>query len=140
MLAHHKHMIETRRLYLFEQVFTRDLPIEARADKSIQFLRELAARVWRTHGRKNLDVPKVQCGSETSHGGLWFSYCDGYGLIVLSRVQRTVAVLLHELAHAMGYGTHGKGFVRKYVQLLVEYGKCDEGELAVALSVCNIKL
>ena len=88
--------------------------------------------------RAGLPVPKVVAGKGTEYSGGWCSYAAGYQKIVLTRSQRTVAVLLHELVHTFGFGTHGKKFVRKYIELLVEYAGCNEGELRLALGLFNV--
>ncbi len=136
--------VETRRLYRFEAVFLHpQFKPHINRPRSLQYLRRLARRVWDKHGRKGIGVPRIRVMD-----GLEWSYCVGYSDIVLATATRTrhhhphdtIEVLLHELTHAMGYGTHGKGFVRKYVALLVEYGGCDEGELQLALASFGIKI
>lgn len=50
---------------------------------------------------------------------------DGTHEIILSRQQRNVGVLLHELAHGMYWGglPHGPAFARRYLHLLITYGR-----------------
>lgn len=134
---------ETRRLYQFEATFLH--PVNKpyiNKPRSLRYLNALTARVWEKHGRKGLPPPSV----DIADGAEW-STCQGYSHIVLATAKRTrhnlphdnIEVLLHELTHAMGYGTHGPGFVRKYLQLLVEYGRCDEGELRLAMTLFRLK-
>jgi hypothetical protein len=133
--------VDTRRLYKLEHTFFMDKPY-LRKPRAIKFLRDLAAQVWAKHGRSGSGVPSVAIvdGAPNSH-------CCGRSEIVLATdkstyknvAHNTVDTLLHELTHAMGYTQHGKAFVRKYMQLLVEYGKCDEGELSVAMSMFKVK-
>ena len=141
----HEQRVETRRLYRFEAaVFLpgEELAKYASRPRSEKFLKNLATKVWKKHGRKNVGVPNIEITEGT------FSYCLGYSDIVLARAtntrfnlpHNTVDVLLHELTHAMGYQTHGKSFVKKYVQLLVEYGKLSEDELLFHLAMFNIKI
>lgn len=132
-------MVETRRLYRFENQFSRKLPYECRRDRPITELRLIAQTVWRKWGRKGAKCPEIKCHHGYRMTGGWYSYALGYSEIYLSRSQRNVMVLLHELTHTMGHGTHGKGFVEKYIRLLVEYGWCDEGELRMGLALYNIK-
>lgn len=137
-------MVETRRLYQFEQVFMRPecAPLSSIKPRSQAYLQRFARKVWAKHGRKGIRVPVVKLRQDLDH-----SWCVGFSLIELSISGKarggfkhnTIEVLLHELVHAIGYRTHGRGFVRKYVELLVEYAGFDEGELRLALSLFNIK-
>lgn len=129
----HKQMIETRRLYKFETLF--ECSRFAKATRTEEYLRKLADKVWSRHGRKRVRAPDVR----VVHG-LDYSYCKGFSEIRLMReCHSCVEVLLHEITHALGYRTHGRGFVRKYVQLLSEYGKCEEGKLLLGMSLFGIK-
>ena len=133
-----REMVETRRLYQFEQIHMRDRVHR----RSGAWLQRLAAKVWAKHGRKNSRVPTVRLRDDID-----MSWCIGFTLIELSTSGKarggfkhdTVEVLLHELVHAIGYRTHGRGFVRKYIELLVEYAGFDEGELRLAFGLFNIK-
>lgn len=125
-------MVETRRLYRFEKLFFAE-GFVAR-ERSIEYLRELAARVWTKHGRRGVRVPDIKLDRTEP-----VSYCRGYVDIGIVPQQKSIDVLLHELVHAIGYRNHGRSFVRKYVELLVEFGGCEEGELRLALSLFNIK-
>lgn len=137
-------MVETRRLYKFEHVFIRagNVPPFAIQCRSQAYLRQFAKKVWEKHGRKGVRVPTVKVRDDID-----FSWCIGYSLIELSASGKargnfkhnTIDVLLHELVHAIGYRTHGRGFVRKYIELLVEYAGFDEGELRLALGLFKIK-
>lgn len=139
-----RQMVETRRLYRFELVFMRPrvAPAGSLLPRDEAWLQALAAQVWEKHGRRNVGVPNVRLRADID-----WSWCIGYSLIELSTSGKArggwkhncVEVLLHELVHAIGYRTHGRGFVRKYVELLVEYAGYEEGELRLALSLFNIK-
>jgi hypothetical protein len=139
-----REMVETRRLYQFEQVFMRRsvVPKGAIKYRSQRYLQEFASKVWAKHGRKGQRVPLIRLRADID-----MSWCIGFSLIELSISGKarggfkhnTIDVLLHELTHAIGYSTHGRGFVRKYVELLVEYAGFDEGELRLALGLFNIK-
>lgn len=139
-----REMVETRRLYRFEQVFMRPdtAPAQTLRARSRGYLQALATRVWAKHGRKGVGVPSVTLRPDCD-----WSWCLGYTEIHLSTSGRArggwmhnnTEVLLHELVHAIGYRSHGRGFVRKYVELLVEYGGYHEGELRLALTLFNIR-
>lgn len=131
----YKRAVETRRLYKFEAVFSRALPVETRRDRSISELRDISELVWAKHGRKWCRIPDVVCAPDDAQ----FSYCQGFSKIALLRAHRNLAVLLHELTHAIGYAGHGKRFVNRYVALLVDYGGCEEGELRLGLSMFGIR-
>ena len=131
--------IETHRLYKFEEL-TQAISPYANRRRTLPFLKSIAQDVWAKHGRARLDVPIIRIGKGTPCGGSTASYADGYGLIELTRPQATVGVLLHELTHSMGFGRpHGKGFVRKYFDLLVEYGRCEKGKLILDASLFKLK-
>lgn len=132
MKRKHKHMVETRRLYKFESLF--EVSAFANRPRSIQYLRALCERVWAKHGRRRVRAPIIDLAPDAQ-----YSFCRGYREIKLAPHHRTVDVLLHEITHALGYCTHGRAFVRRYVKLLVEYGKCDEGKLVLGLGMFGIK-
>lgn len=135
MRTAHKQMVETRRQYKFETLF--ECSRFARAPRTESYLRTLCTRVWSKHGRKNVGVPDVRVVPQ-----LPFSYCRGFSEIKLtvSLGHNSIEGLLHELVHAMGYSTHGRGFARRYVALLSEYGRCEEGKLLLAMSMFGIKV
>lgn len=143
MNTKHRRAVDTRRLYRFENLFMPDvLKPGVKSSKSADYLQGVADTVWVKHGRNKMNPPKIQLVDEPGH-----SWCLGYSDIFLTRNPQkgegtphdTVCVLLHELTHAMGYSTHGKGFVNKYIELLVEYGGCSEDELRLGLTLFNIR-
>jgi len=137
----YKRAVDTRRIYLFEAVFTRHLPSYVWMERSIQFLRTTAMVVWMKHGRRGLNVPTIEFHRGLTRDGELYSYSDGFRYIALAPTQRNVMILLHELTHAMGYGSpHGDSFAHKYAELLVEYGGCDEGLLVLFLANVGIKI
>lgn len=132
--------VETRRLYAFESS-SKNYSSFANRQRSLPFLRTLAGAVWRKHGRTRQATPSIAFGEGTPHGNQKVSFCEGRNYIELAETQRDVKVLLHELTHALGYGNpHGKGFVRKYFDLLEEYGRCDRGALLLDAALFKLKL
>jgi len=140
-MSRFKKMVDTRRLYCFENTYLTGAYLQK--PRSLRFLKTLAEKVWAKHGRKHVRVPSIAI----VEGAKWSS-CTGYSEIALATAtstrrnvpHNTVDVLIHELTHAMGFGNpHGPGFARKYVELLVEYGRCHEGELKLAMRLFNIK-
>jgi len=132
-------MVETRRLYRFEDVFSMALPEFTRRGCTLTTLRELAAKVWARYGRKGLPVPSITFGPGIPHGNYRASWAEGYSKIELMPGQRNRMVLLHELTHTLGHSTHGKGFVRKYIRLLTEFAQCDESVVRQGMKSFNIK-
>lgn len=132
--------VETRRLYCFESIFAKELPFYVRRARSKWFLEELLRQVWIKHGRKGVKTPRLTFGEGTPHAGHRSSFADRYSHIELVPGDRNVMILLHEITHTLGFGApHGRGFARKYVDLLVEYGRCDEGELNLAFALFKVK-
>jgi len=120
--------VDTRRLYHFEAHYfrataaSRILPMGA--------LRLLAARIWREFGGGK-PMPKIVAGKGTPHGGAWFSYSQG-DYIQLSRNQRNMLVLIHELIHSMGYDEHDRAFVKIYLRILIRYLRLDKDKILTA--------
>jgi hypothetical protein len=120
----YKKGVNTRRLYAFEANYfwgteaTRLMPM---AD-----LKTLAAKIWKKYGRG--DMPVISAGPGTPHGNKLYSYSQG-GYIQLARSQRNKLVLIHELIHELGYDEHDAGFVKLYLQMLVDVLKLNRKEL-----------
>lgn len=126
----------TRRFYRFEDA------LEGRYYRQRAFwtarpmatLQRLTARIWDAE-RPGQRMPLVVAGRGTPGGdGSWLSYCTAirYGrepwqpIIVLSRHQRNVEVLIHEIAHAMtphAKYDHGPAFARTFVYLMATYAR-----------------
>lgn len=131
--------VETRRLYRFEEIFAESSLGKVCRERSLPFLRRLLREVWAKHGRARLSPPDLSFGPGTPHGKGFASFAEGYSYIELKEGHRNVLVLLHELTHTLGYGApHGAGFVRKYIELLVEYGGCSEGELILGAGLFKL--
>lgn len=129
---------DTRRLYAFEEAFKHALPYAARRERTLASLTALLHTVWAKYGRKRLPPPRLTFGDGMPYAGGRASFADGFGHIELVAGHRVVAILLHETTHTLGYTTHGPGFVTKYFELLVEYGGCSEGELALAAALFKL--
>ena len=129
-----RQMVETRRLYRFERVFfTEDVSPFISKLRPIGYLRNIANTVWAKHGRRGVGVPEINVDPNVE-----CSHCTGYRNVVLLPEHCSLDVLLHELTHCIGYLTHSRAFVRKYVELLVEYGGCSEIELTLALGLFKV--
>lgn len=113
---------ETRRFYAIEEectdpVLLRELPMHR--------LQALGRRIWEGCGRKG-DCPPIVAGRGVEQAGRLLSYYeDGKGgqrvHIMLARNHRCKQVLIHEMVHALGYGTHGIGFQGVYFALVGGY-------------------
>ena len=102
-------------------------------------LRRTLRRVWNDYGNVR-PVPRLDFGPGTPAGNTVASFCD-WGdnrRIELVEGERTLAVLIHEVVHALGYGTHGKRFVNKYIEILSRYAKCDEGALRLGAKLFKV--
>lgn len=121
----------TRKLYAFETLLSKDCRHWAWRERSMGTLQRLTVRIWR-----ELDVqrpmPRVVGGRGMLQNGAWVSYQQSYkdrretSRIELARHHRRVAILLHELAHELGDDrgyVHGPAFIRRYVMLLIRYGR-----------------
>jgi hypothetical protein len=136
---------ETRRLYRYEMTNIKHFPKALSKRRSMKYLRTKATEIWGKHGRNGIDVPDIKAWNGTTwssirQGMIGWSYSEGFKVIKLGRDYRTLHYLLHELVHCMGYNTHGRGFVKKYTELLVEYGGIDEGELVIGMGMFGIKV
>lgn len=120
---------ETRKMYLFEDMCVRSHFLLK--ERSMKYLRAYAERVWQAERIKR-PLPDIVAGDGARQGDKRYSYCISTGRntsrIVLARHERNLAVLLHELVHALGehYGPHNKRFVKKLLHFLVVYGRENE--------------
>jgi hypothetical protein len=111
---------ETRWLYRVEWKIL-NLNREAVKDRKIGYLRTLAQEVWANEAPGGRTMPTILASKGIKYSRGWYSYCEGFTKIVLSRRQRSIMVLLHELTHALGPCIHGKRFVTLYFYLLHKY-------------------
>lgn len=138
---------DTYRLYKWESAMVKYhlFPDSLTKRRSMEYLRKFAHRVWSKHGRNGIDKLDIKAWNATYwHTGKekWrgWSYAMGFKEMRLGRDFRTTQYVLHELTHCIGYFWHGKEFVRKYGELLVEYGGLDEGWVAMSMGMYGIKL
>ena len=120
--------LETRRIYRFEgDYFRRSNYSKLR---KIKYLRSEAIYIWRVMKFKT-ELPNIKTGRGVINNGYWYSYYQEDEGIVLSRSQRNIITLVHELVHALGYDDHDKAFVNQYFQILKKvYGfKSDRLEM-----------
>lgn len=134
--SRHHRAAETRRFYYVDMLLAtgdvRSYYSDERRAKA--FLQRLLIRVWREEGRAGQGYPDLQI--DNTKGA--YSYCEGRRLIVLATRQTCITILLHEIVHALGYARHDKRFVRRYLQLLVKYGRCEEGPILIFLGLNGI--
>lgn len=124
--------IDTINLYLWE-----DACILTGKRLTLQAAEVLVKRVWRyarlymrnTRAESKPEPRVVFADKHTivRRGGYnYYHYDQSYckwpeGDIVLMPLDRCRRVLIHELTHALGYGTHGRAFCETYAQLLFEF-------------------
>jgi hypothetical protein len=133
--------VETRRLYHFEVIALPAISRSACANVPMPELRRFAERVWRAESKRAMPRVVAGNGDRPNPDSVWYSYCTWpkRDLIVLARHQRNRSVVLHELVHALGFGTHGRGFVRKYFDLLAKYARCNRAQLESHAKTLNVK-
>ena len=146
MLKHHREMVNTRRLYKFEEEFfsqrkysplTKQLPIS--------IIKTIGKMVWDSESpyvRKV--IPEIRFGPGVYHTqsrgkNLYYSWCDGK-VIELAPYQCDLLTLLHEMVHALGYSYHDSKFVEKYVDLLKRYGGVNKKELIIGMQEYKVAL
>lgn len=132
---------ETRRLYRFESIALPAISKFACADTPMAELRAFAVRVWRAETTRKIPRIVAGAGDRPDPDATWYSYCNWpeRDFIMLARHQRNRSVVLHELVHALGYGTHGRRFVRKYFSLLATYARCDRAKLEDQAKAMDVK-
>lgn len=113
----YKRMVDTRKVYRFEQEIERGARRLPMRD-----LRALARRIWRENTGRRDRCPAVVAGRGLQFHGRLVSYCLGRSRVVLARNQRTRITLIHEVVHALGPETHGDRFQRRYADLIARYG------------------
>ncbi|MCB9942391.1 MAG: hypothetical protein H6851_02030 [Geminicoccaceae bacterium] len=105
---------------------------------SLDGCRELVHRVYadreanRRHCR-DWTPPEVTDGRGRRHA------CGSRTVIKLPRWARTPAVVLHECAHGLSHDGHGPGFVRTYVELLVDFAGFERAYLERTLTVAGVR-
>ena len=146
MTKQYREMINTRRLYRFENDFfsvpkyrwlVKQLPIRT--------LQQIGHMIWENespYSRKQL--PEIRFGNGMYHtqargSKYYYSWCDGY-TIELAPTQRDLLTLIHEMVHALGYGYHDSQFVNQYIYLLVKYGKMNKKDLITGLQDFKVAL
>lgn len=124
--------LDTLLTYMWEDKF---IPEGARL--TLKAAKALAIRVWlyaevnMYHTRADTNPPPriifANSYTKVSRGGHdYYHYDQSYcrwpeGDIVLMPLDRCRRVLIHELTHALGYGTHGQEFREVYALLLFEF-------------------
>lgn len=112
----------------------------ANEPRSINFLRTLAARVWKAEAPKGKRMPTIKATNGLRYGGVYTSFCIGFTHIELARHHRNILVLLHELTHALGPCQHGPRFVQRYFPLLWKYANYNRFFLQGVAAERNIVL
>lgn len=132
--------LETKRVYRFEDTYLSSPFLNK--DRAIGELRRVGRHIWKQEGTKLL-LPTFIAGQGIYQNGRYLSfYSPSNHTIVFARNQREYGVLIHELVHAMGrkYWNHGAPFVKRYFELLVQYGRQDLNELVFAAAQFDIRV
>jgi hypothetical protein len=105
------------------------LPYYMLAERPMAELQRLAARVWVHEGGQRPRPAVVAGRGDRSRCDMWE---DGTAVIVLSRGQRCIYTLLHEIAHALGTlreADHGPTFTERLLFLYGTYGRANPIDL-----------
>lgn len=138
---------DTWRLYKWEShvIKAHMLPDRLTKRRSMDYLRKYAHKIWAKHGRTGIDKLDIKAWNATywqQEKEKWrgWSYSAGFKEMRLGRDFRTEQYVLHEITHCIGYVWHGRAFLKKYTELLVEYGGVDEAWLALSMGIYGIKV
>lgn len=138
---------ETNRMYRWEDHTKRRgkvFPYTLTCERTMLDLKLFAEEVWEKHGRAGWSCPVLK----SWNGLYWKQYNSefrGWSYqfgreIRLAKRHRNRMVVLHEITHALGFYTHGRGFARRYAQLLVEYGGLDPAWIEVSMGMYGIQI
>lgn len=116
----YRRAVETRWMYHKENTVLRGNR-EAVKQRSMSYLRGFATELWAEEAPGGRTMPTIKAEQGILYGGQYMSYCLGFTEIFMSRAQRNILVLTHELTHALGPSYHGKYFVKRYFPLLWKY-------------------
>lgn len=120
--------IETRRIYKFEgECFHGSYYSKQRR---IKYLRSEAIYIWRKMKFKE-EMPKLTAGKGVLNNGFWYSYYSIDDGIVLSRSQRNIITLVHEIVHHLGYDEHDHKFLKQYFNILKRCYKFTDGQITM---------
>lgn len=132
-------MIQTRRVYRFTEIGD-NVSNYAIRHRTVTELESLFERLCNDFGqriviffpRSSKDFPYSYLG--TLDGGI-----PG---IVIAPHQRQIITVLHEFAHLLEPQdkAHGPHFMRRYLDLMAKYGRCDRGLLELTASSFGIEL
>ena len=110
--------LETRRIYRFEgDYFRRSNYSKLR---KIKYLRSEAIYIWRVMKFKT-ELPNIKTGRGVINNGYWYSYYSIDDGIVLSRSQRNIVTLVHEIVHHLGHDEHDSKFVKQYFEIFKKW-------------------
>jgi len=112
------HGIETKRVYRFEYGYFRYHYFSK--PRSMKYLKNEAKYLWNVLKIKK-PMPNIKAGRGTAFGGKLYSYYSEKEGIVMSRNQRDIVTLIHELAHAIGHDHHDHQFVDQIFKMYKLY-------------------
>lgn len=119
----------TVRLYSFEDKSPSILHLKK--DLSMKVLRRYASKIWKVYGGRK-PLPTIVAGEGVWYMGHMYSFCqeiNGVIRIELSRGQRSIITLVHELVHALGYDEHDRRFSKKELAILEKCFKINHNKL-----------
>lgn len=108
----------TNRLYKFEEKNIETIGV-LKKRRSLNSLQTIYKRLWNRYNEVlTRRMPALRFGPGCMDLGRPLSYTYGFEYIELCPGQRNLAVLIHELVHALGCTQHGKLFSARYWKIL----------------------
>lgn len=111
-------MVETKRVYKLEEtLYTNTQFNKITKQRPITYLIKFAQNLWNKE-HYNHQLPVIRFGK----GIQQYSWTDGK-IIELSKSQRDILTLIHEIVHTLGFDYHNHRFLNKELELIEKYTK-----------------
>lgn len=111
-------MVETKRVYKLEETLYKNNQFkQITKQRPLNYLIKFAQNLWREE-QYNHQFPDIRFGK----GIQQYSWTDGI-TIELSKSQRDILTLIHEIVHTLGFDYHNDKFLNKELDLLERYTK-----------------
>lgn len=132
-------IIDTRHVYHFDHLFI-SMNNSHHCNKwiTLQQGRSFLQRVWEGFG----PAPKLErwYRSFNKLGTMsGFYNSDEHYVAVVPRFRNRL-ILLHEVTHAEGLYDHDRRFMKRYIELLARYARCEPGHMLILNGLLGVKL
>jgi hypothetical protein len=118
--------VETRRIYRFEGWHFYGSSYSKQ--RKMKYLKSEMIYIWRKM-KFEAEMPRLRAGKGVLNNGYWYSYYSINDGIVLSRSQRNIVTLVHEIVHHLGHDEHDSKFVKQYFNIFRKCYKFTEADL-----------